>query len=114
MKKRDYTDYVEDIVTAITDIEQFVEGMEFEEFSKDKKTVFAVVRAIEIIGEAARQIPESLKNKYTEVPWKEMAGIRNKIAHEYFGVDVEVIWDTVKRNIPELKPLIGHMLRDMS
>jgi len=114
MKKRDYTDYVEDIVTAIADIEQFVKGMEFEEFSKDKKTVFAVVRAIEIIGEAARQIPESLKNKHTEVPWKEMAGIRNKIAHEYFGVDVEVIWDTVKRNIPELKPLIIHMLQEMS
>ena len=114
MKKRDYTDYVEDIVTAIADIEQFVRGMGFEEFSKDKKTVFAVVRAIEIIGEAARQIPESLKNKHTEVPWKEMAGIRNKIAHEYFGVDVEVIWDTVKKNIPELKPLISDMLRDMS
>jgi len=114
MKKRDYADYVEDIVTAIADIEQFVRGMGFEEFSKDKKTVFAVVRAIEIIGEAARQIPESLKNKHTEVPWKEMAGIRNKIAHEYFGVDVEVIWDTVKKNIPELKPLISDMLRDMS
>jgi len=114
MKKRDYTDYVEDIVTAIADIEQFVRGMGFEEFSKDKKTVFAVVRAIEIIGEAARQIPESMKNKHTEVPWKEMAGIRNKIAHEYFGVDVEVIWDTVKENIPELKPLISDMLRDMS
>jgi uncharacterized protein with HEPN domain len=114
MKKRDYTDYVEDIVTAIADIEQFVKGMEFKEFSKDKKTVFAVVRAIEIIGEAARQIPEPLKNNHTEVPWKEMMGIRNKIAHEYFGVDVEVIWNTVKENIPELKPLISKMLRDMS
>jgi uncharacterized protein with HEPN domain len=114
MNKRDYTDYVEDIITAIADIEQFVKGMEFEEFSKDKKTVFAVVRAIEIIGEAARQIPESLKDKHTEVPWKEMAGIRNKIAHEYFGVDVEVIWNTVKENIPQLKPLISDMLRDMS
>jgi uncharacterized protein with HEPN domain len=114
MKKRDYTDYVEDIVTAIADIEQFVGGMGFEEFSKDKKTVFAVVRAIEIIGEAARQIPESLKNKHTKVPWKEMAGIRNKIAHEYFGFDVEVIWNTVKQNIPQLKPLISDMLRDMS
>jgi uncharacterized protein with HEPN domain len=114
MKKRDYTDYVEDIVTAIADIEQFVKDMEFEEFSKDKKTVFAVVRALEIIGEAARQIPESLKNEHAGVPWKEMAGIRNKIAHEYFGVDVEVIWDTVEKNVPELKALISDMLRDMS
>jgi uncharacterized protein with HEPN domain len=114
MKKRDYGDYVEDMVTAIADIEQFIKGMGFEEFSRDKKTVFAVVRAIEIIGEAARQIPEPLKNKHTQVPWKEMAGIRNKIAHEYFGVDVEVIWNTVKENIPQLKPLINDMLRDMN
>lgn len=79
----------------------------------DKKTVFAVTRAIEIIGEATKNIPDLLRKKYPQVPWKDMAGMRDKLIHEYFGIDVDVLWKTVTQDIPQLKALIQKVIDDI-
>ena len=111
--KREAGDFIEDIVNAMDRALKFVEGMSFEEFSKDDKTIFAVIRAIEIIGEATKNIPDEIKKAHPEIPWKGMAGMRDKVIHGYFGVDLRVVWGTVKKRIPELKKLFERMLEDM-
>ena len=113
MKKRECRDYLQDILGSVGDIEDFVEGMSFEQFAVDRKTLNAVVRSMEIIGEAARNIPASVREKYGEVPWKRMIGMRNKVIHGYFGVNVKTLWNTVKDDLPPLKQLVQKMLKDM-
>jgi len=113
MRRRDYRDYLQDILDSINDVESFVRGMGFEEFKRDRKTINAVVRSIEVFGEASKRIPRSLKAKYKGVPWREMAGMRDKLFHEYFGVDVEILWKTAKDNIPPLKQVIQNMLKGL-
>ncbi len=80
--------------------------MTFEVFIRDNKTMHAVVRNFEIIGEAAKNMPQELIAKYPEIPWKEMVSMRNKILHEYFGVDTEILWKTIQEDIPSLKEQI--------
>ncbi len=87
--------------------------MSYEAFAKDDKTIFAVIRAIEVIGEAAKNIPANERGKYPEIPWKGMAGMRDKVIHAYFGVDKRVVWETVKKRIPEIKPLFERILSDL-
>jgi uncharacterized protein with HEPN domain len=84
--KREIGDYIEDIISTMDKAIDFVKNMSYEEFTRDDKTVYAVVRAIEIIGEAARKIPGNVRKNYPEIPWNDMAGMRNKVIHEYFGV----------------------------
>ena len=110
MGKRDYGDYIKDIIDSINDIETFIKDIDFEEFAGDKKTVNAVIRSIEVIGEAAKKIPKSLKNKHSIIPWKKMAGMRDKLIHEYFGIDVEILWKVAKDELPPLKPLIQEII----
>ncbi len=86
-QNREFTDYLNDILDAIKKVQQFVEGMDFEKFSHDSKTVFAVIRALEIIGEASKKIPETTKRQNPDLPWRGMAGIRDKLIHEYFGMN---------------------------
>lgn len=88
---RDYSLYLTDILDALEAIESFVEGFSFEDFKQDDKTLSAAIRKFEIIGEAAKQVPETVKQKYPIVPWKEMAGMRDKLIHFYFGVNYELI-----------------------
>jgi len=110
-QNREYTDYLKDISDAIEKVQQFVEGMDFEKFSHDSKTVFAVIRALEIIGEASKKIPETMKRQNPELPWREMAGIRDILIHEYFGTNLRVVWNTINEDIPKLKPGIYAMLK---
>ncbi len=103
---RDYKDYISDIVNAMEKIDTFTRGMSFQDFARDEKTVFAVIRALEIIGEAVKNIPATFKNRHKQIPWKRMAGMRDKLIHEYFGVDKEVLWRTIKEDIPNITPVM--------
>jgi uncharacterized protein with HEPN domain len=90
--------------------EEFVNGWTFEEFAADRKTQFAVIRALEIIGEAAKNIPSEVREKYPSVPWKDLASIGDKLVHAYFGVNLKVVWLSVKESIFESKPDVKHIL----
>ena len=79
----------------------------------DKKTLYAVIRCLEIIGEAVKKIPTNIKEKYSEIPWKEIGGMRDKLIHEYFGVDIETIWDTIHGDLTPLKELITRIITDL-
>lgn len=108
---RDVSLYLQDILDAMLAIEQFVEGIGFEEFKEDDKTSSAVVRKLEIIGEAAKQITDDIKSKYPQLPWKEMAGMRDRLIHFYFGIKYELVWHTIKDVIPVVKPVIREILK---
>ncbi len=108
-KKRNYVLFIEDIVEMIEKIERYTQGKSFEDFSNDEMAIDAVIRNFEIIGEAANNIPKEIQQKYPYVEWKEMIGFRNVIIHDYFGIDVESVWDTIINNIPLLKEQIKKM-----
>lgn len=110
---REYGDFIEDIIDSIDKVEEFTENMNFQDFSKDEKTGFAVIRAMEIIGEAVKNIPDSIRGKYKGIPWKDIAGMRDKLIHGYFGVNLEVIWKTVEDQLPGLKKKLLKVLEDL-
>jgi uncharacterized protein with HEPN domain len=93
--------------------ETFISECTFDDFIEDVKTQYAVIRALEIIGEAAKNIPDEIKQIYSSVPWKDLAGIRDKLIHAYFGVNLEVVWLSVKEGIPEAKPVIEELLNKL-
>jgi uncharacterized protein with HEPN domain len=96
MKKRNFTVYINNILDSIEEVAEFTEGMSFDEFGRHKKTINAVIRSLEVLGEAARKIPYDLRDKAPEVPWNKMTGMRNKLIHEYFGVDLEIVRAVIK------------------
>lgn len=102
--------YLEDILIAINRIEEYIDDRMFIDFKRDYKTVDAVIRNFEIIGEAAKNLPKEFKEKYPEVPWEEMYLLRNKVSHEYFGIDYEIIWDLAINYLPENKSQIENIL----
>ncbi|HKH49259.1 MAG TPA: DUF86 domain-containing protein [Thermoanaerobaculia bacterium] len=113
-KERSHQDYLTDMLDAMSKARQFVEGMSFEQFSTDDKTIFAVIRALEIVGEAAKKIPPEVRVLRQEIPWREIAGMRDKLTHDYFGVDVSVIWKTVGEDLPPLEEGIRSLLDEHS
>jgi len=109
--KRHYRHFLEDIIEYSESAESFVENMTFQEFEQDKKTYMATVRALEVIGEAIRHIPEEIKQKYWEISWHEIIGFRNIVIHEYFGIDKSVVWNAATVDAPFLKEQISHILK---
>ncbi len=110
---RDFQVYVEDIIAAINSIEAYTKGLTYEDFVSDKKTVDAVIRNLEVIGEATKQVPLGVRQKYPKVPWRDMAGMRDKLIHGYFGVQLNVVWKTIKERLPEVQPLVVEALAKM-
>lgn len=103
--KRKSSLYIKDILEAISRIQEFTEGMNFEDFIKDDRTSSAVIRKLEIIGEAVKQLPKEAKERFKEIPWQSLAKTRDKIIHFYHGVDYEIIWKIIKDDLPPLKPI---------
>ena len=112
--KRVHDDYLHDMLENAEKALSFVEGMDYDEFEADDKAVYAVIRAFEIIGEAAKNIPKPLQAEYNEVPWQDMAKLRDKISHFYFGVKYEIVWKVVRERLPSIKMAAGKMLKDLS
>ena len=98
--ERDSSLYLEDIALSISKVQEYIQGLDFQNFKWDYKTVDAVIRNFEIIGEASKNVPQKLKNKYTHIPWEEMYSLRNRISHEYFGIDYEILWDIATKHLP--------------
>ena len=101
--KREYKVFIEDIVNAMDKIEKYTSGIKYEEFENNSMIIDAVIRNFEIIGEAANNIPEEIKSKNPKVEWKECVGFRNFLIHGYFTVSLETVWDTIQKNLPQLK-----------
>jgi uncharacterized protein with HEPN domain len=112
MKDRELQDYINDLIEACEDILSFTKGMSYSDFANDKKTINAVIRSLEVIGEATKNLPMSFRDTYPDIPWKSMAGMRDKLIHEYFGVDKQMVWQAVEKHIPEIFSLIKKLLID--
>lgn len=108
---RDNLVYLQDILEAIKDIESFTEDFDYAKFQNDKKTIQAVIRELEIIGEAVKQLSSEIKEKEMNIPWKEIAGMRDKLIHQYFGIKLNLVWKTIQVDIPILKNNILSILK---
>ena len=111
MSKRDYFLFIEDVVSSIEKIEKYIKDVSFEEFSENDMVMDAVIRNFAVVGEAVKKIPREIKEKHTYVEWKEAAGFRDILIHEYFGVDPEAVWETIKNNLPSFKENILKVLK---
>ena len=107
---REHVDYLQDIVDMMAKVEQFTTGMTFEEFMGDDKTIFAIVRALEIVGEATKHIPAAIRTRHPDLPWRNMAGMRDKLIHDYLDVDLDIVWKTATELIPLLKPQVAEVI----
>ena len=112
-EKRTYIDYVSDIKNELDKITLFIKDLSYEDFIKDEKTVYAVIRCFEIIGEAVKNLPDELKNQYPDIPWKRIAGMRDKLIHFYFGVNYDIIWQVIKDRLPDLREKIQAIIREL-
>jgi len=112
MSKRTDKEFLLDIQEAIRRIELYIKGLNYQDFSQKIETQDAVVRNLEIIGEAVKNISSNLKGKYEDIQWREIAGMRDKIIHFYFGVNWDIVWQTVKDKLPQLKEKVENIFRE--
>lgn len=110
MSRREWKLFVEDILESIELIEKYVKEMELDDFKEDRKTIDAVVRNFEIIGEASKFIPDNIKSKFQNVDWKGIIGLRNRIVHEYFGISLAIVWEIIAEELPILKEQMKNIL----
>ena len=103
MSYRSWKFRIEDIIEALDRIFRYVQDLNYDGWIKDQKTIDAVIRNLEIIGEAAANVPQEIQDLYVDIPWYQMKGMRNILIHEYFGVDNDVLWNTIKKDLPVLK-----------
>lgn len=111
MSKRGDKEYIKDILIACENILIYKEGYDFNMFMTDRKTQDVIVRNIEIIGESVKNISETLKEKYPNIEWKEIAKTRDKLIHSYFGIDLDIVWDIINADIPRLKEKIKEIIQ---
>lgn len=113
MIKRSYLLYLEDILVAMSKIISYSKDIGYDDFVENTMLNEAVIRNLEIIGEASKNIPQNLREQYPNISWKSMIGLRNIMIHEYFGVDLTIVWKIVTQNIPETKPMIEGMIKQI-
>jgi uncharacterized protein with HEPN domain len=113
MRRKNHKLYLEDILQAVDKIGRYTRNLNSKSFAQNDLVVDAVVRNLEIIGEASRNIPEEIRKQHADIPWSRMIGLRNIAIHEYFGVDLGIIWEIVTRNLPETKPKIVATLESL-
>jgi len=111
--KRNVEIYIKDIIEYMERAENHIKNFQLDQFLKDDKTCDAVIRCIEVIGEAAKNIPEEIRISYPSISWRDLAGMRDKIIHSYFTVDFNTVWLVVKEDIPKLKPMVKKVLEKM-
>jgi uncharacterized protein with HEPN domain len=107
---KDYKAYLRHILDSIILIEEYTASISFAEFEKDRKTIDAVIRNFEIIGEASGKLPKEFREAYPQIPWRSMIGLRNILIHEYFGVDVAAVWENIKQILPQLKERVKSVI----
>jgi len=112
-EKRDITLFLQDIIDSIEKIRIYTQGMSYEDFLQDDKTKDAVIRNLEIIGEVAKNIPKEIREKYPEVDWKSAIGMRDRIIHGYFGVSFLIVWETIKKDLPDFESKIRKVLEEV-
>ena len=114
MKDKDIRDYLNDIFDAAAKIQEFTQGIiSYDEFIKNDMLLSAVIRKFEIIGEAIKKVPVSIREKYNNIPWKNIAGSRDRLIHNYDDIDYEILWDTVINDIPQLKSDIEKIIKEL-
>ena len=109
MSKRPVELLLDDVCVAIDKIEQYISGMSFDVFSKDSKTVDEVVRNLEIIGEASNRLPADFKDSHPQIEWHKVVGLRHRIVHEYFGIDLQIVWQILQKDMPALRKAISQI-----
>lgn len=110
MTKRQLIDFLQDILEAIVEIEGFTQGLSFEQFTQDRAKVLAVVKLLEMIGEATKQIPDEIRARYPQIPWQSVTGMRDVLVHAYWKIDEDVIWETLVESLPLLKPVVCELI----
>ncbi len=110
---RSYADYLRDILDMIAKVQRFVSGVNQVEFAANEEKVFAVIRALEVIGEAVKYIPKAERDRYPQIPWQAVAGMRDKLIHGYFVVSVNRVWLTVQQDLPSLQEIVTQMLAEL-
>jgi len=112
--ERNYKMYIDDMHLAMSRIAEYIIDYDFITFKRDYKTVDAVIRNFEIIGEASKNIPEFIKKEYSEIPWNEMYALRNRVSHEYFGIDYEIIWEIITNHLPINKLVLEQIIESLN